>query len=261
MSDSTIRIKVHAPGATVILNRPERRNALSRTMIEELMQALDDLHLQRQVRGIILTGAATAFCAGVDLHEVHETNQREQPFAIWHQDATALRDLYRRMLMFPKPIIAAVNGPALAAGAGLVLACDRAIASNQASFGFPEPRRGLVSGLPAPLLAFRCGGAVAGRLLFSAEPISAEEAARLHLLEEVVADHLLWARATELVQQLAASAPEAIQLTKKHLNETIAEQLDIMLSAGAAASATSRTTEAASEGVAAFVEKREAKWL
>lgn len=229
-------------------------------MLQELSQALDDLHLQKSVRGVILTGAGSAFCSGMDLLEIHDSANQPEALKTWHDDAIALRDLLRKMLLFPKPIVAAVNGPALAAGAGLVLACDRMIGTEGATFGFPEPRRGLVAGLPAPLLAFRFGGAIAARLLLSAEAIGAEEAHRLHVFEEVVAEPVLWARAHEMVGELNASAAEALLLTKKLLNETIAEQLDLQLAAGAAATATSRTTEAAVEGVAAFVQKREANW-
>jgi len=256
----TIKTQVHPPSGTIVLDRPQRRNALARETVLEISQALEDLHQQKSVRGVILTGSGGCFCAGMDLHEIHATNQQEEPYSVWHDDAIALRDLYRQMLLFPKPTVVAANGPALAAGVGLMLAADLSIAVEGAAFGFPEPQRGLVAGLPAPLLAFRLGGAVAARLLLTAETISAAEALRLHLIAEVVPENVVWARAHEIVKRIAQSAPEAIQLTKKHLNETVADGLETMLSAGAAASATSRTTEAAREGVAAFLEKREANW-
>jgi methylglutaconyl-CoA hydratase len=124
----------------------------------------------------------------------------------------------------------------------------------------PEPRRGIVAGLVAPLLTFRLGGSHAARLLLGAEPIDAVEAHRIGVYHELTGPDQVWARAHELAAQCARSAPEALQLTKKLLNETIGEQLETLLTAGAAASATARTTEAAKEGLTAFLEKREPKW-
>ena len=118
----------------------------------------------------------------------------------------------------------------------------------------------IVAGLVAPLLAFRVGGGHAARLLLSAELIDAGEAHRIGLYHEVVKSDLIWARAHEIASECAKGAPEALQLTKRMLNETIGETMTTMISAGAAVSATARTTAAAAEGLAAFFEKREADW-
>ena len=141
------------------------------------------------------------------------------------------------------------------------MACDLVVACDSATFGFPEPRRGIVAGMVAPLLAFRVGAARAAYLLFTARIVSAREAHGFGLFHEIVQHDKIWARANELVGEVAASAPEAIQMTKRLLNETIGEHLGTLLTAGAADSATARTTEAAREGLAAFLEKREPKWL
>ena len=252
--EPSVKLKKHPPSGTIILNRPEKRNALSRAMLRELLQALQDFHLERQVRAVILTGAGDAFCAGADLSELQESSRTPEAQQQWYRDAIQLKELVEFMLRFPKPIIAAVNGAAVADGAALVLASDLAIGTPTASFGFPEPRRGLVAGIAAPLLAFRAGGAVASRLLLEAELITAAEAQRLHLYQEIIENDKAWARAHELAGKCAESAPEALQLTKRTLNETVGEQLETLLAAGAAAMATSRTTEAATEGVNAFLE-------
>jgi enoyl-CoA hydratase/carnithine racemase len=141
-----------------------------------------------------------------------------------------------------------------------VLACDLVIAAKNAMFGLPEPRRGIVAGLVSPLLAFRLGASQAARLLLTAENIDASEAYRVGLFHELVEPDAVWARAHALAGEIARSAPEALQLSKRMLNETIGEALFTQLAAGAAASATARTTEAAAEGLAAFREKREPKW-
>jgi methylglutaconyl-CoA hydratase len=257
---SLIKTHVHAHTGTIILNRPEKRNALSRALLAELMQAFDDLHQERTVRAVVLAASGTAFCGGMDLAEMHGTSQSPDALAQWHGDAAAYRDVLETMLHFPKPLIAAVNGPAMAGGAGLALACDMVLATDAASFGLPEPRRGLVAGIIAPLLAFRVGGGRAGYLLLSAQTISAAEAYRIGVYHEIQSADHLWPRANELAGQCAACAPEALLLTKRMLNETIGEHLSTMLTAGAAISATARTTEAAAEGLSAFLEKREPNW-
>jgi len=255
-----IRVKVHAPSGTIMLDRPKKRNALSRAMLGQLSQALSDLHQERRVRAVILTGTGSAFCSGMDLVEIQASSQGDQALQQWREDAVQYRDLLEQMLQFPKPLIAAVNGPAVAAGTGLVLAADIVVATPEARFGLPEPRRGLMAGLVAPLLTFRIGGGHAARLLLTAQLIEAAEAYRIGLYHELTASETIWARAHALAQECAKSAPESLQLTKRMLNETIGDPLATLLSAGAAATATARTTEAASEGLAAFLEKREPKW-
>jgi methylglutaconyl-CoA hydratase len=256
----TVIVRKNLPSGTIVLNRPDRRNALSRQMLADIGQALDDLHQERKVRAVILTGAGTAFCAGMDLGEMQATSQQPDAHLQWHNDAIQYRELMDKMLRFPKPIIAAVNGPAVAGGAGLLLASDIVVAAEEAKFGLPEPRRGIVAGMVAPLLVFRIGASHAANLLLTARTVDAAEARRIGLYHEVVGADLVWARAQEVAGEIAQSAPESIQLTKRLLNETIGEHLGTLLSAGAADSATARTTDAAREGLAAFLEKREPKW-
>ncbi len=255
-----IKIKKHAPSGTIMLNRPHKRNALSRELLADLQQAFEDLHMERSVRAVILTGAGSTFCAGMDLQQMLGTSKQPNALQMWHEDAVQYKELIETMLRFPKPIIAAVNGPAVAGGAGLVLASDIVIAAPEAKFGLPEPRRGLVAGLVSPLLVFRIGAGFAANLLLTGELISAEEAHRVHLYHELVSSDLIWARAHEIATICAKSAPESVLLTKRMINETIGEHLGVLLAAGAAASATARTTEAAAEGLAAFLDKREPHW-
>ncbi len=255
-----VKVHVHEHTGTIILNRPEKRNALTRQLIAELMQALDDLRRERRVRAVVLSGSGTAFCAGMDLHEMQETAQSENAQSLWQEDAVAYRDVIEEMLRLPKPIIATVGGPAVAGGAGLVLASDVVLAAPEAKFGLPEPKRGIVAGLVAPLLAFRLGGGRAAYLLLTAQMIPAEEAHRIGIYHELMAGEKLWPRAHQLAGEIAACALEAMLLTKRLLNETIGEHLATLLNAGAAVSATARTTEAAAEGLSAFLEKRDPKF-
>jgi enoyl-CoA hydratase/carnithine racemase len=260
MSYTLIQLRKNQHSGTIILRRPDKRNALSRRLLAEIQRGLNDFYHQKSVRAVILTGAGTTFCAGMDLSEMHQTNRHPDPLPQWHEDVVQLRELLQVLLRFPKPIIAAVNGPALGAGAGLVLASDIVLATPEAEFGFPEPLRGLAAGLAAPLLVFRVGAGQAAHLLLTARSVPAEEALRRGIYHDMVPQDLAWARAHELAGQCARGAPEALALTKRMLNETIGESLSTMLAAGAAVSATARTTEAAAEGIAAFVEKRDPEW-
>jgi enoyl-CoA hydratase/carnithine racemase len=260
MPEGSVQIKVHPPAGTIILNRPDTRNALSRRLMRELRQALSDLHMERKVRAVVITGAGNAFCAGADLAELHETNQQEDPHPIWHDDSVRYRELLDALLQLPKPIIAAVNGPVLGTGAGLLLAADVVVADRNAIFGLPEPRWGLVAGMIAPLLVFRVGGGHAARVLLTAEDVDAREAHRIGLFHELVDADLVWARSAQIASECARAAPEALQLTRRLLNEMIGEHLGTLLSAGAAVSATAHTTEAAAEGLTAFVEGRDPNW-
>lgn len=260
MPSDAVATRVDGSVATVIMNRPDSGNALTRSMMAELREALNDLYLEKRVRAIILTGAGETFCVGRDLAELRGGDDPAADLARWGEEATEYRDLLVAMLELPKPLIAAVNGPAAAGGAGLVLGCDAVVAIPTATFGFPEPKRGTVAGVAAPLLAHRTSAGTAARLLVTAQMIDATEAHRLAIFHQVVADDLLWAHAHELGKGCAESAPQAIQLTKRLLYETIAEHLTTQLASGAIASATSRFTEAAQEGLKAAEEGRPPEW-
>ncbi len=178
----------------------------------------------------------------------------------WLADCVAQKELVEQMLRFPKPIIAAVNGPALGFGATLVLASDLAVGTERAAFGFPETQRGLVSGLAAALLTFRLGAAAAANFLLCGESVGCDDCRRLGIYRWVVGEELVWAKADAIARDLRSTSPEAVAMSKRLLNETMGEQLLTFLSAGAAATAAARTTEAASEGIAAFLEKRPPQW-
>ncbi|MCH2116601.1 MAG: enoyl-CoA hydratase/isomerase family protein [Pirellulales bacterium] len=260
MTSNAFEMKIHGPVGTIILNRPDQQNALTQAMLEGLTQALDDFYLEKRVRAIVLTGKGNSFCAGMDAREISNRFQLPNAAELWAESASAYRELILRMLEVTKPIIASVNGPAVAGGAGLVLASDIVIADPNASFGLPDPQRGLVAGIVTPLAAFRLGAGTAARLALTGSLFPANEARQMGVYHELVDHDQLWARATEIGTACAAGAPEAIQLTKRLISETVGEQLAAQLSAGAAASATALTTDSAREGIAAFLEKRPPEW-
>lgn len=259
MAFGTLDVKLHPPSGTIVLRRPERRNALSRRSVADLEQALSDLHQQKNVRAVILAAEGDVFCSGSDLLELSKTQQEEDPFEIYREDVAAMQGLLETILRFPKPVIAAIQGPALGWGAALALACDLVLATPEAKLGLPEARRGLAAGHAAALLAFRVGAGLAARVALVGEPLDAETARAAGIFHEIVPERQLWARAHALSQSIAENAPEAVAMTKRLLNETIGEDLLTWLAAGSATSAAARTTEAARQGVQAFVERGEGR--
>jgi enoyl-CoA hydratase/carnithine racemase len=251
-----ITVKVNAGIGTVILDRPQQCNALNRDMVHQLAEAFEDLRQEKRVRGIILAGSGPHFCTGMDLKELQSSSLDDDALSQWHETALALKELLEQLLQLPKPIVAAVDGAAMATGLALVLACDLVVASHRSTFSVPAARMGLVSGLVAPLLCFRVGGSLASRMVLGGDELSASEAKSLGLVHHLVESNQVWVRSSVWLDTVAAGAAESLQLSKRVLNEMVGESLTTMLASGAAATATSLTTDAAQEGLNAFVNKR-----
>lgn len=260
MSSASIVLKKNAPAGTIILNRPERHNALSREMVAAIQQALEDFHAERSVRTVIITGAGESFCSGTDLQEVADSTADDDALQIWRSDVEQLQQLLETMLRFPKPILVAPSGWVIGSGLALLLAGDYVIAGESTRLWLPESLRGLSAGLTTPLLVFRGGAGNANRFLYQTDPLSAGRAAELGLVHEVIADNLVWARAQQLAVDLSRSSAQSQMLAKQLLNETVGENLLTQLAIGAAQVATARTTDAAREGIQAFLDKREPKF-
>ena len=178
------------------------------------------------MRGVIVTGAGPAFCAGMDLAEMLATSEQADRQAQWHADSVAYHELIETMLRFPKPLVAAVNGPAVAGGAGMVMACDLVVAARSGHVRLSRAaarhrgRHGRAAvGVSHRRRARRVPAAHGRARSTPTRPIA------IGLFHELVADDKIWARANELVGEIAQSAPEAMQMTKRLLNETIGEQL------------------------------------
>lgn len=259
MSDN-VQVRKDSPSGTIVLNRPNRRNALSRETIREIRTALEDFQQERNVRSVILTGTGDHFCSGSDLQQLKETQESHDSHSQWQTDTEEFQGLIEYMLRFPKPIIASINGPAIGSGMALLLACDIVIASKNASVKMPETQLGLVSGIAAPLLAFRIGPGRAGYVMLTGRDIDSDSALAIGLFHEVVDHDLVWARGQEIAKDIAKGARHSCHLTKHMLNETLGESLFTYLSIGSAHTATARTSEDAIEGINAFLEKRPPVW-
>ncbi len=213
MSD-LVQYEIHHPAAVLTINRPERRNALSRALIQALHNAVVRARDDDTVRCLILTGAGTVFCAGMDLAELQESatgTAGETP--VW-DDALKLARFYDLLYTLPKPTVAAVNGPAVAGGAGLVTVCDLAVAAPEALFGYPEVRRGLVAAMVMPHLLRHVGERLARYLLLTGEMIDARTAAAAGLLNDVVPAGQLLEKALVWGKSAAEGGPKALAQTK-----------------------------------------------
>ena len=186
---------VEASLATVTLNRPDKRNALSTALREELVRCLEALAAEEEVKVVILTGAGTTFCAGFDLSEL-ATGDRKAIFA-------QAQAYHHRVYTFPKPLLAAVNGAALAGGMDLAIMCDLRIAAETAVFGQPQVRMGIPAAYE--LLRTVLPETVVRELCLTGRRLDAQEALRLGLVNRVVSAARLLEETCALAQEVATS--------------------------------------------------------
>jgi methylglutaconyl-CoA hydratase len=254
---ATLTLAYDGPVVTVTLNRPEKRNAISYELIEELHLALYDV--QRSPADImILTGAGAAFCSGMDLDNLRAitSHTEEENLA----DSGRLAHMFRALYDFPKVTIAAVNGAAIAGGCGLATLCDFTLAADTAKFGYTEVRIGFVPAIVSTFLLRQIGEKQARDLLLTGRILDAEEAHRLGLVNEVVSPQNLLARAHELADTLAANSPASLLATKRLLRTFSHVELDHQIAAAVDENARIRTTHDFREGVNSFLEKRKPSW-
>jgi methylglutaconyl-CoA hydratase len=243
--------------ATITLNRPDRRNAISYELIDDLIAALKQGE-SSAAQIAILTGAGKAFCSGMDLDNLKQLTGRTHEQNL--KESEIMASLFRMLYDFPKPTIAAVNGPAIAGGTGLATLCDFTLASPEAKFGYTEVRIGFVPAIVSSFLIANVGEKRARELLLTGRVFGAEEAHKLGLVNEVVAPEQLMPRALELAAQLMENSPASLQATKKLLSGYTREQLDRQIGQAVQANGAIRQTADFKEGITSFLEKRKPKW-
>jgi len=249
---------MHDRAALVTLNRADKRNALSRDLIVALTEAFERARDEVTARCVILAADGPVFCAGMDLAELQQSlNVPPEQTPVW-DDALRLAKLYDLIYTLPKPTIAAVKGPALAGGAGLVTVCDLAVAVPQATFSYPEVRRGLVAAMVMPHLLRHVGERLARYLLLTGELIDGAEALRVGLINEVVPADQLMPRCHVLAKALAEGGPNALARTKQFLQQFSRQSMSI--EEAAQGSAAPRLTEECRQGLQAFFNKQPAPW-
>jgi methylglutaconyl-CoA hydratase len=254
---STLLLEFNGEIATLTLNRPDKRNAVTTPMIAEILTALDVIE-KSHTRVVILTGAGKAFCAGMDL-EMLAAIAKQSP-AENQEDSRRIAKMLRRIWSFPRPLIAAVNGAAYAGGCGIATLCDFTLAAPEAKFGYTEVKIGFLPAIVSVFLTRQIGEKRSRDLLLTGRIIGAAEAKEFGLVTEVVPAERLFDRAQELASELIAASPNSLTRAKHLLTSAAAPGLDHDLERAILENARIRCTPDFKEGVASFLEKRKPVW-
>jgi enoyl-CoA hydratase len=251
-----VELAIDGAIATITLRRPRHLNALSSPVLAELEKAVATLQASPQVRGAIVTGEGRAFVVGADIAEIAKLSpETGRAFARLGQS------VFSRIERLAKPVVAAVNGYALGGGCELAMACHIRIASARARFGQPEVKLGILPGFGGTQRLPRLvGRGIATQLLLSGAQLSAEEALRIGLVNEVVEPERLLERARVVLREILANGPRAVAATLEAVREGLARPLDEGLELEAKLFGELCGTEEMREGTSAFLEKREPRF-
>ncbi|MGC2696139.1 MAG: enoyl-CoA hydratase-related protein [Candidatus Angelobacter sp.] len=239
--------------ARITLNRPEKRNALDGELVAELKSAFSASASDAGCRIVLLTGAGTDFCSGADLANLEKTAQASVLDNMAEARATA--DLFLMMRNHPLPVVAAVQGRALAGGCGIATACDIILASHSAQFGYPEVNIGFVPAMVMAILRRSVSEKAAFELVVTGESISASRAHELGLVHRVFADEQFTSEVEAYVAKVAAKSASAIMLSKRLLYNMDSMSFEAALQAGVEINAIARQTEDCRKGVEKFLKK------
>ncbi|MBZ5534513.1 MAG: enoyl-CoA hydratase/isomerase family protein [Acidobacteriia bacterium] len=253
MNHTRLIFKIDNSIARITLNRPEKRNALDFELIAELKKAFHDAGSNAAVKAIRLDGAGKDFCAGMDLSVLQNIQQLDVMENI--EDAKSLMDLIVLMRKTSKPIVAVVQGRALAGGCGLATACDLILAARSAQFAYTETKVGFVPAIVSALARRAVSEKRAFELLALAEPITAIEAERVGLINRVFDDDSLEGEAGAYLAALTRLSPSAVALTKSLLYSIDGMPWEQALRVGVDVNTLARMTEDCRQGVAGFLKK------
>jgi methylglutaconyl-CoA hydratase len=257
MSYKTLHLAQDSGIALITLNRPDKRNAISYELIDDLLAALKEV-ADSAALVLIITGGGKAFCSGMDLDDLKALVGRSPEQNL--KDSEMMAHLFRSLYDFPKPTIAAVNGAAIAGGCGLATLCDFTLAVPEAKFGYTEVRIGFLPAIVSTFLLRQIGEKHARDLLLTGRIINADEAQRIGLVNEIVAGERLIDRARELASQLIENSPASLTGTKRLLSEHTRADLDRQIQSAVRENAAIRATSDFREGVSSFLEKRKPRW-
>ncbi len=244
---------------TIHLNRPAKRNALHQAMIQELLQTITMLMHDEQTRILVVQARGETFCAGADIEWMKHITARSYDENV--DDAQLLADLFYKLYHFPKPTLALVQGAALGGGLGLLTACDIAIATETAQFGFSEVRLGITPSCISPYVIAAIGERQARYYFLTGEKFAAHEAKRLGLIHQVVAENALESSGKNIIKELLNNGPKALSSVKQLINYVAHEKITEHLAQKTAEHlAQIRISPEAQKGLQAFVEKRVPQW-
>jgi methylglutaconyl-CoA hydratase len=238
----------------ITLNRPDKRNALDGEMVAELKSAFSASAADAECRVVLLTGAGTDFCSGADLANLEKTAKNSVLDNI--ADARSTADLFLMMRNHPRPVIAAVQGRALAGGCGIASACDIILASQSGQFGYPEVNIGFVPAMVMAILRRSVSEKAAFELVVTGETVSAARAQELGLVHRVFGDEQFAAEVESYVAELTTKSGSAVMLSKRLLYNMDSMSFEAALQAGVEINAIARQTEDCRKGVERFLKKK-----
>ena len=257
---SALRIATQNRVATIVLSRPDVRNAFNDEVIAELSQAFVQLGDAPEVRAIVLMAEGPAFCAGADLNWMRRMADYTRDENI--EDAGKLAFMLRAIYECPKPTIARVQGDVYAGGMGLVAACDMAVSVDTANYCLSEVKLGLIPATISPYVIRAMGARAAHRYFLTAERFSAAEALRIGFVHEVVPADQLDAKVGELVNALVAASPNAVRECKKLVQDVAERDITrLLIDHTVEGIADIRASDEGKEGVQSFLQKRKPAWL
>lgn len=260
MEYQTLDISSDNRVATVVLNRPDVRNAFNETMIAEITQAFRTLGEDNDIRAIVLAANGPAFCAGADLNWMKK--MAAYTYDENRADAMQLAAMLYTIYSCPKPVVAKVQGDCYAGGMGLVAACDIAVATDTAGFCLSEVKLGLIPATISPYVIRAMGDNAARRYFLTAERFSAEEALRIGFVHAVTNADALDASVADIVKALVTNSPNAVKEAKRLVHDVTGMPLtDALIADTAQRIADIRSSEQGREGVRSFLEKRKPDWL
>lgn len=259
MSYTHLEYKQKERVAYITLNRPEKRNAFNVILVKELSRAFATAEKAHDVRVIVLRANGKAFCAGADLSYIQELSRFS--FEENLEDSETLMRLFIQMYKLKKPIIAQVQGPALAGGCGLATVCDIIIASEDAVFGYPEVRIGFVAAMVMIFLVQRVGEGRARELLLTGKTISSREAYTIGLINDVTDHNKLEEKVREYSSQISQDVSgSSVAITKEILAKLSGLDIQNALTFAARMNAATRMTEDCKRGIQGFINKEKLKW-
>jgi len=239
--------------ARLVLNRPDKRNALNAELIAALKAALRQADADAGVRAVAIEGAGKDFCSGADLSALRRIAGASAMENL--EDVDDLAELFALPRRMRKPVVALVRGRALAGGCGLATACDMVLAARSAQFGYPEVRIGFVPAMVMAILRRNVGEKRAFELIVRGNPVAADEAERIGLVNHVFADDVFEAEAAAVLEELAGRSASAVELSKRLLYNSDGMSFDAAIRAGADVNVVARMTDDMKAGVARFLER------
>ena len=239
--------------ASVTLDRPERRNALNRALVEELKGALTLAESDERVRVIVIAGSGPDFCAGADLRELQQAVEAGPEVSL--AEAQALGDLFILIRKIEKPVVALVHGQALAGGAGLATACDLVLARSDVRLGYPEVRLGFVPAMVMAILRRSLGEKRAFEMIALGDSIDADTAYRFGLVNRVYEAESFDQESAAFLETLASRSASAVALSKRLLYQIEGASFEAAIHEGAQVNVIARETDDCREGVRRFLER------